>query len=84
MFTRIKDGYHNLRRHKIMVLIIIILSALCARMFHQNYSWQQPIVNIRSESYTDVWNTRAVCLTDLQEAQDAIQKQNIAATSDFK
>ena len=38
---------------KLSILILILLLAV-ARMAHQNYSLQSPIVNKRSESYEDV------------------------------
>jgi len=83
-YQQFKDWLKSVKRHKYLYLIIVVLSFLLYRTVTHNYSWQQPIVNIRSESYTDVWNTRAVCLTDLQEAQDAIHANNVAATADFK
>jgi hypothetical protein len=79
-----KDWCKSVKRHKYLYLIIIVLSFLLYRTVTHNYSFQQPIVNIRSESYTDVWNSRAVCLTDLQFAQDAVQANNLAGTADVK
>ena len=79
-----KHWLSSVRRHKYLYLIIVVLSFLLYRTVTHNYSFQQPIVNIRSESYTDVWNARAACLTDLQEAQDSLHAANVAATSDFK
>lgn len=77
MFQRIKDSYNNLRRHKIMVALIIILTALCVRLIHQNYDFQQPMVNKRSETYTQVWNSRVVCLdqvSDFQKTRDNLNQ----------
>jgi len=83
MFQKIKDGYHNLRRHKIMVLLILILGYGCYAMFVRNYEFQQPIISKRAESYTKVWNERAELLQDKTTLKEAIEACRSAVNPDL-
>ena len=82
---RIKSAYGNVRRHWKLFGLLAIMGFLCWKMFWSNYVVVMPIV--KKDEYKDVtviWNERAQCLNDLQEAQDLIHANNVAATSDFK
>ena len=61
MFTRIKDGYNNLRRHKIMVLIILILGFTTYRLFTQNYRLRLPYESVHQASYNELLGSLAGC-----------------------
>ena len=78
-----KHWLSSVRRHKILYALIVVLSYALYHTVTHNYSFQQPIINKRAESYLDLWNTRAVCLQSLDEAQAAIHANNVAATADF-
>jgi hypothetical protein len=75
MFTRIKSVWYFVKEYPKLSLVIIVLVLIVGRMFYDNYSFQQPVVNKRSESYQDVFNGRADCLTQLQEAQNSTNNQ---------
>jgi len=62
---KIKNVYYFVKEYPKLSLVLVLLVAIAGRMAWQNYSLQSPIVNKRSESYTEVWNGRAVCLTQL-------------------
>lgn len=66
---RIKDFVNNLRRHKIMVLIIILLSALCYKLFILNYRIVTPVVSAHAPLIMDVSNELATCNTELDQAR---------------
>jgi hypothetical protein len=74
MFAKIKSAYGFVRTYPKLSLVIIVLVLISARMFVQNYSFQPPVVNKRSESYVDVWNGRAECLTELSNLQTLTSK----------
>lgn len=80
----LKDQYANIRRHKVMFGMVVVLALLCGRMFHQNYEFQQPVVSKRAESYDQVWNGRATCLSQLPENQpDGMSANNAQALKDW-
>lgn len=81
MWQKAKDSYHNLRRHKIMVLLIIILSALCYRMFISNYTFVRPIIKLDEyRAAQDDHNGLVLCSQELDQAkadkQTAIEANN--------
>ena len=85
MWQKTKDFVSNLKRHKIMVLIILVLGFLCYRMFVSNYIIVNPI--IKKDNYQDpidLHNQLAACLQNSDEQAAAIHANNVAATSDFK
>lgn len=77
-WEKFKWHFANLRRHRYMVLVIIILSALCYIMFTKNYELQRPYRSkhsgIPQELWTDIWNERAACLSQV----DAVRLVNNA------
>jgi len=85
MFAKIKDGYNNLRRHKIMVMIILVLGYACWYMFTQNYTFQMPVVSKQfGKSYTSVSNDLVQCNNDLDFANSKLKEFNDKAREEIK
>ena len=83
--NKLKDAYGNLRRHWKLFGLLAIMGFLCWKMFWSNYLIIAPIIkkdNYRSP--VDMQNDIAICNQSLQEAQDAVHANNVAATSDLK
>lgn len=83
MFTRIKDFVKNLLRHKIMVALILILGFISYQLFVRNYKFVRPIVSVHKETYNDVWNDRALCLTDKEAAENQLKEFNEEAIKEL-
>ncbi len=79
----VKDQIANIKRHKKLFTFTAIVTLALIYTFHINYTFVNPIVARSAESYTEVWNDRAICLQSLDEAQTAIHANNLAATADF-
>ena len=74
--NNIKSTLKFIKEYPKLSLMILVLFLVAIRMAHQNYSIQSPIVNKRSESYIDVWNGRAACLTQLDQYSTNQQNNN--------
>ena len=84
MWTKTKDAYHNLRRHKIMVALILVLGFICYRMFVSNYIIQNPI--IKKDNYEDplvLHNEYAACSQNLDQAMAAKDAAIMAGNPDL-
>lgn len=69
LFTTIKDN-------KIMIILILILSFISYQLFIRNYKFVMPIVSVHQETYLDVWNDRALCLMEKDEAEKQLKAYN--------
>ena len=79
-----KHWLSSVRRHKYLYAVIVVLAYLLYRTFTSNYLIIAPI--IKKDNYRspiDMQNDIAICSQSLQEAQDAIHANNVAATADF-
>lgn len=74
-----KEFIKSAWQHKIISLIFIALILLCWKMFVSNYEFQQPVISRRSETYTQVWNSRAL----LQAQVDSLTAARDAANADI-
>jgi hypothetical protein len=66
----------NVKRHWKLFTFTTIVTVALIYTFNANYTFQNPVVPRTQESYTDVWNGRAVCDQDLAAAQQARDTAN--------
>ncbi len=67
-WQRFKHELANVRRHWKLFGLLAIMGFICYQMFVANYTLVSPIVRIgNQDSYTTIWNERAMCLTELDQ-----------------
>ena len=84
MFNKVKSAYQFVKDYPKLSLFILILLALLVRVVNQNYSFQNPVVNKRAESYQTVWNERAALLQQVEELKTARDNANSDIVGEVK
>lgn len=87
MWQKTKDHVSNIRRHWKLFLMLALCLLAIGKLLIANYRLSDKLyLHYGEETYTEVWNDRAICLSQLPENQpegmSAGNKQAIKTAKD--